>query len=253
MLNSENRNHAVPLHVTEAGAGSETFIFIHGWMTSARVWEPLLGQLPGFRCLAPDLRGAGASPGAASVTLADYVDDLSLLCSSRDLTGVHLVGHSMGGQLAAMLAARHPERFATLSLLNPVPVSGLPMPEQVLPLFRHCGGQRDQLAQILDMACLALSPAQRELLLEEAVRIDPIVISTGFEAWRRGAETALETLTLPVTVVATDDPFLPQDFLRQAVLARFPQGRLVHLPGPGHYPQLEATEAVAALLREVAA
>jgi pimeloyl-ACP methyl ester carboxylesterase len=158
----------------------------------------------------------------------------------------------MGGQIATLLAATRPARFGTLTLMNPVPVEGLRLPDKLQVLFRNCGGKRDELGRILDMACLALAPEDRERLIDDAESIDARVIGEGFDAWMRGVPGASAAgATMPATVVATDDPFLPRAFLEQAVVARLPQGRLRVLAGAGHYPQVELPEATAELLKDL--
>lgn len=241
-----------PLRYRSAGApGSPPVMLVHGWMVSGQVWNALGMQLADCRLIVPDLRGCGESPGfAGPVTLQGYVEDLRALAADLDLRDCHLVGHSMGGQLAALLAAAEAERFRSLTLLAPVPVDGLPLPEDVQRLFRGAGGQRDSLARILDMACLALPPADRERLLDDAMRIAPAVVAEGFDAWMRGIPGCdLGGVRAKTVVVATDDPFLPPALLESAVLAGLPGATLQHLPGAGHYPQVEAPDATAERLR----
>ncbi len=250
MQQASHKTESRPLHYREFGQGP-TILFVHGWMVSGHIWDELLPLLDGFRLIVPDLRGAGGTPaGDGAITLDRYVADLDALCAALDLHDAHLVGNSMGGQLATLLAARAPQRFATLTLLSPVPVDGLALPEELLPVFGESGGDRERLGGIIDMACLRLPPAARERLLDEAVRIAPDIIRTSFDAWRQGLPgTSLGPATMPATVVATDDPFLPAAFLEQAVAARLPNARLVRLEGPGHYPQIEAPLETAQLLR----
>jgi len=244
---------AHPLHFREFGEGGVRILFVHGWMVSGRVWDRLLPLLPDFRAIVPDLRGSGASNTAGgSASLDDYVADLAALCESLDLRDVHLVGHSMGGQIATLLAVRQPARFRTLTLLNPVPVHGMALPEELLPLFRNSGGNRESFGRILDMACLRLPADARSGLLEDALKISPALISAGFDAWRLGCnDAALDAAAMPVTVFATDDPFLSPAFLEQEVVARLSDARLEYLPGAGHYPQLEMPADIAARLRNV--
>lgn len=241
-----------PLRHRETGSGPAVLL-VHGWMVSSHVWDALLPLLPDYRLILPDLNGSGGTTaGGSAMTLDGCVADLLAFCEELDLQGVHLVGHSMGAQLATLLAARAPRRFSTLTLVTPVPVSGLSLPDEVQSLFRNSGGDRNRLGAILDMACLKLPAEKREAMLDDAMRIAPAVISTGFEAWRRGRpETMLEPVSMPTTVIATDDPFLPPAFLEQAVVAQLPNAQLVHLPGPGHYPQVESPRETTELLRSL--
>ena len=234
-----------------SGKGDERILLVHGWMASGRIWDRVLPLLDGYRSYVPDLYGSGRSISIGNaVTLDDYVNDLAALCEMHGLDDIHLVGHSMGGQIATLLAARQPDRFRTLTLLNPVPVDGLSLPEELQPLFRNCGGSAESLERIIDMACLKLDAEGRALMLDDALRIPPTLISTGFEAWRRGCkDISLDDLAMPTTVIATDDPFLPATFLEQAVVARLPRARLEYLSGAGHYPQMELPASTAARLR----
>jgi len=97
---------------TDVGAGKNV-MFLHGWACDSHDWS---WQLPLFeskyRVVAVDLRGHGRSkvepPGAYMP--ADYVADIEALISTR----YHgekfiIVGHSMGGQIAALLAAKRPD------------------------------------------------------------------------------------------------------------------------------------------------
>lgn len=241
-----------PLAFREAGTGP-TVLLVHGWLVSGRSWEWLEPGLDGFRLILPDLPGSGETPpDPAGDSLAERVSRLGALCEMLDIRDAHLVGHSMGGQLAALLAAALPARFATLTLLNPVPVQGLDFPTELQPSFRDCGGKREDIGRIVDMSCLRLDAEGRELLVEDGMRTAPASVSAAFEAFRHGIpDASLANATLPATVIATDDPFLPPAFLQSAVADRLPSGRLVMLPGPGHYPQVEMPRETAALLRDV--
>ena len=116
------------------GHGPPSVVLVHGWMTSGRVWDRLLELHPVDGALVVDLRGAGGSSrGAAALSLDRLVEDLRAVVDHAGLGRFHLVGHSMGGQLAQLLAARLPSRLRSLALLNPVPVAGLPLPPEVAP------------------------------------------------------------------------------------------------------------------------
>jgi pimeloyl-ACP methyl ester carboxylesterase len=104
-------------------ASAPLVLLLHGFPQTRYTWRHQLPALAaaGYRALAPDQRGY--SPGARPSDIASYAIDalLSDALAIADACGAqrfHLVGHDWGGQLAWLLAARHPERVRTLTMLS---------------------------------------------------------------------------------------------------------------------------------------
>lgn len=232
--------------------GQPAVLLVHGWMVSGAVWDAWLGALDAssYYYIIPDLRGSGASarPSEGFTHAALAADALACLDAEGVKTAA-VVGHSMGGQLAQWIASHHPGRVSAVVALNPVPASGLPLPADADGLFFNSGGSREMQGTILDLACKTLPSSAREALLDDAATIEPACIQQVYRMWS-GASFAeqLVHLQAPTLVVATDDPFLPPAFLTEAVVSLIVRGRLVYLPGPGHYPQVEAPGATAAVV-----
>lgn len=95
-------------------------LLIHGAGMFARWWEPLAPYLAHSRLIAPDLRGHGESAWAVppAYAIEDFAADLLELCDAVEPRPMALAGHSMGGRVAAWLAAHRPERFTRLALLD---------------------------------------------------------------------------------------------------------------------------------------
>lgn len=112
------------LHVLSSGPDDGTAVlFVHGNVSSATFWEEVMLALPaGFRALAPDLRGYGASefrPLDATRGLADFADDLLALLDTLGVEQFHSVGHSLGGAILYTLAPQAGERLLSLTLAAP--------------------------------------------------------------------------------------------------------------------------------------
>ncbi|MDP3277379.1 MAG: alpha/beta hydrolase [Deltaproteobacteria bacterium] len=233
------------------GDGPKAVLLVHGWMVSSAVWQWLLPSLDlkGRRVIVPDLRGAGASGRPTeSYTLAAYAQDLVAVLEDATCAQATVVGHSMGGQIAQYLAVHHADRVSALVGLCPVPASGMALPEDAKGLFRTSGGDRGKQATILSLACKSLTEERREVMLDDAATVSSAAISQGFDAWAAGFEGDLATVAVPTLIVATDDPFLPVDFLRQSIASKVQNGRIAYLPGAGHYPQVERSAETLAVL-----
>lgn len=114
----------VRVRYLEMGAGPP-LLLVHGFLVSHREWRPLLPDLSKhFRCIAVDLPGFGQSdrpnPDVYDYRRETYVDTLVALLDDLGIDDFHVAGHSMGGGIALMLAARHAHRVTRLSLLSPM-------------------------------------------------------------------------------------------------------------------------------------
>src|SRR4051794_22507216 len=101
-------------------------LLVHGLGMSADYWTaftfPALAA--GYRLIAPDLPGFGRSAPLPQHTLAAYTEVLGdLLQRLAPGDPAHVLGHSMGGQLSLSLAATHPARVRSLTLVD---AAGLP-------------------------------------------------------------------------------------------------------------------------------
>ncbi|MBV8054899.1 MAG: alpha/beta hydrolase [Deltaproteobacteria bacterium] len=108
---------------TAGPAAGPAVLLLHGFPQTRHMWRHQLSALAaaGFRAVAPDQRGysAGARPARVESYASELLtaDALSLMdiCGARRF---HLVGHDWGGQLAWLIAAGHPDRVATLTMLS---------------------------------------------------------------------------------------------------------------------------------------
>ena len=92
---------------------------IHGITASSRSWPALARLLPGVRLIAPDLRGRARSNAfREGFGLAQHRDDMQAILDVLDLDGIVVAGHSMGGFVAALLAASEPRRVRELVLID---------------------------------------------------------------------------------------------------------------------------------------
>ena len=102
------------------GEGSP-IVFLHGLGATSSSFQPLLDALHGFRCIRPDLPGAGRSARPYAALSMDALVQ-STLDIARKVAGgsVHIVAHSMGTLVAQHVAVAAPEMVLSLTLFAPI-------------------------------------------------------------------------------------------------------------------------------------
>jgi pimeloyl-ACP methyl ester carboxylesterase len=254
----------------------DPLICLPGGPMQASVYLDGVGGLSAHRALVTlDLRGTGDS--AAPADPATYrcdrqVDDVEALRAHLGLESIDLLGHSAGGALAILYAARHPERVSRLALLNPSPRAvGLEIadadrrevverrrgedwfPEAFAAFGRIWAGEAtaaewDAIAPFhygrwdaASQAAYARGASQTNgdaaAVYYSAGAIDPPAV-----------RAAIASRSGPVLLVAGEyDPGLPPK--RAAEFAGlFPDAELAVAPGAGHFPWLDDPQWLVATL-----
>lgn len=237
---------------TTARPQGRTVLAVHGITASHLAWSWLAQAVPDVRLVAPDLRGRGRSNELpAPFGVATHVDDLIAVLESLDLGPVVLVGHSMGGFVVTMLAARRPDLVTGLLLVD----GGLPL---ALPAGTDAVHRSEIVAQLLGPAAERLERTfpdraayHRFWAHHPAFAGDP---SRHLERYVDydlvGAEPHLRPATAPAAL-QTDSAQLYGEPDHLAALAALP-GRttFLHAPRglldktPGLYPQADVAQWV---------
>jgi len=249
------------LHSTEIGASGPRIVFLHGLFGQGRNFTQIAkALLPDARSLLVDLPNHGRSAWTDRVDYADMADAVAELVRAWSPEPVHVVGHSMGGKVAMVLALRHPDLVDRL-----VVVDISPSPNGGSGEFEHLLGS---------LAAVDLAAVKRRGDAEAQLR-DPIPNDTvrGFllqnlrssddgyrwqanlDLLRRdlpviGAFPHLEaTFDQPVLWVAGDRSPYVQDEHRPEMDRLFPHTRLVTIKDAGHWVHSEQPAAFVSALR----
>lgn len=112
---------AGPLAIDDGGRGGLPVLFVHSYAGTSAHWQAQLDHLRrSRRAVAINLRGHGGSgePVDLDYSIPSLAQDIAAVADALDLQRFVLVGHSLGGSVAAAYAAAHPERLAGLVLVG---------------------------------------------------------------------------------------------------------------------------------------
>jgi pimeloyl-ACP methyl ester carboxylesterase len=104
--------------VLDQGSGP-ALLLLHGWGASKELMAPLAQRLGGYRVVAPDLPGFGATPPPPQAWGVDeYATWVIAVLDRLGIERAHVIGHSNGGRVAIAMAVSHPDRVARLVLTD---------------------------------------------------------------------------------------------------------------------------------------
>ncbi|MEU6412301.1 alpha/beta hydrolase [Microbispora sp. NPDC046933] len=250
------------IEVRRRGGGTPAAVFLPYWGGSAATWDAVVERLPRERDVVRyDPRGWGASRGLPGpYGLEQLADDLATVVRELRLERYVLVGHSMGGKVAQLAAARRRPAglgglaglagLAGLVLVAPAPPEP---PATVTPGYRRfLAGAYDSaqtVEQALDTALTAtrIPSAVREAIVRDSLAADDAARREwplcGIAADITAAARAIEA---PVLVLAAEhDRVEPPRVLRDYLLPHIPHARMDVVAGSGHLLPVEAPDAVA--------
>jgi pimeloyl-ACP methyl ester carboxylesterase len=249
-------------HRDLGGEGGPPLILLHGLLGSSRNWQTAGADLAAhYHVCALDLRNHGRSPHDEVMTYEAMAADVLAWLDAQGMARVHLVGHSMGGKVAMLLACRHPERVARLVVVD------------IAPRDYYWPGHRASFAAMNELELGNLrSRAEAELRFEARVPSWPMrkFLATNLERTPEGTwywQINLPGLTraLPemernplraddryegaVQFIAGGKSLYIEAGDQAAIRAHFAGAELRTIAEAGHIPQLEARAAfVAAVL-----
>jgi 3-oxoadipate enol-lactonase len=235
----------------DAGGDGPPVLLLHPGIGDARVWDPVLPLLTGYRVVRYDSRGYGRSP--ASTEPYDLVADAVAVLDHFGIPRATLVGCSMGGGTAAAVAVTEPARVAGLVLLCP----GIPGYEQ--PPEPELAAEYAEIERTRDLEHL-VRLGLREWSAAGVDETTTDLMRTASAAWVTEEHNAIEPagvfdrlgeITAPSVLLVGDRDRPPLIDANRQAAALIPGCRLGVLPGADHYLPLRAPDAVAAALREV--
>lgn len=258
-----------------------TLLFLHATGFHGRVWDQIIRQFPERHVLSVDMRSHGYSGSAPYPEFwRDLAEDVYQLVEQLNLTQVYGIGHSCGGHLALLAAARYPELFRHILALDPVVFDRalLPMFERLAQADHPVAKRRNQWSSREELyerfrtrtPYSNWSPDVLQDYCQHALRAKKngedfelaCAPDEEAEVYRRcfGEDIykALPQIQVPVTVVrardrTSSDPlfdFSPSPTWRQ-LASHLPNATDIQFPEYSHFFPMEHPEVIPELIRQM--
>ena len=256
--------HSDRVTITASGSGPDV-ILIPGLSSSTAVWDSTVAALPGYRYHLVQVNGFAGAPvqgNAEGPVVAPVAEEIARYIDAQGLDRPALVGHSLGGTLAMMVAARHPDAASKVMVVDMVPFLGalfLPgaTPESVEPLAAQMRAgiadpdnppaQREATAR-QTIATMIRTQSLRAGPIEDTLASDPAVSGQAmYDLITTDLRPELAAIDIPVSVLWVNAPNSPiseeqmAQFYRSS-FANAPQVVITHVPDSYHFIMFDAPE-----------
>lgn len=258
------------ISVEVRGTGPDV-VLIPGLSSSPRVWDSTIAALPGYRYHLVHVSGfAGQAAGANAQgpVLAPVAEEIARYISERHLRNPAIVGHSMGGSWAMMVAGRHPGLVSRVMVVDMMPFLGAMFggptatPETLRPVAEQIrngiatGTGEARRAQITQMiAGMVRTENLRGPIVEHSLTSDPVVSGQGFyDLVVTDLRPDVANIHVPLTVLYVLPAGAPltaeqMDGFYRLSYAGAPQAVLRRIPDSYHFIMLDQPQVFQTALR----
>lgn len=246
------------VHYYEGGPqGAETILMIHGFGADKDNWlrfsRPLTAR---YHVVALDLPGFGdSSKPEASYDVGTQVERLNAFAKAIGLHKLHLIGNSMGGHIAALYAARHPEEVLSVALLNNAGVNAPQASELFKRLDRGDANpllvrNADDFSNMLDLLFVEKPPlpgSLKQYLAERAMASHDFNQKIFNQLRKRyiPLETELAKIQVPTLLLWGDQDQILDVSSIKVMQPLLKQPTVVIMQACGHLPMIERPEETA--------
>lgn len=235
---------------------------IHGYLDSPRIWDQVVSNVSSIYPDGPEInfiystyeKITGDINNKSDVILDGFRVQLESRIfheRSSESDPLFLVGHSMGGAVAELIAEVGNIAVDGMLSLTAVPLEGFPLPPAVMAQFEHAARVRDRARSRESRLRLAkhLNRASLESMLDAAAEIDPELAIQQLIAWTGGHPVGRQPsrIECPVLSITTDDTFFSRQMI-EVRSERFARGSTRHIGNAGHWVHAEQPREVAQIL-----
>lgn len=231
---------------------------LHSLFLDGRMYNGLVDAAAGrYRVIRPDFRGQGRSRAALSkmIDMDTCAADMAALIDALDLQAVNVVMQSMGGDVGLRLVSNDQPKFRTMVILGSSAraLTGEQLERERQWVIDACTGgfvgeTLDTTMEVMFGQTIRNDPTKQEMLAYWRGRIGdlPLGLHPAMSGVieRSDVRDLLPNITVPALVFSGHED-IPRPAEWHAEMAELlPNAKLVHLPGVGHSPILEAPERV---------
>lgn len=245
--------------VTTQGKGPDV-ILVPGLTSSPAAFKYVAADVPGYRYHFVQVKGFAGVPAEANATgdvAKPVAEEIARYISAEHLKSPAIVGHSMGGTISLMLAARHPGAVSKVMVVDMVPFMGVmlggqdvasitPAAEAMMSAWEKSGSEARKAASHARVAQMVNTASELPQVTQSADDSDPNVVMHSYrELLLTDLRPELGQIIAPTTILYVTPKGAPitdaqADAFMQAGYANLKGAKLTRIPDSAHFIMYDA-------------
>jgi pimeloyl-ACP methyl ester carboxylesterase len=256
--------------VTVRGSGPDV-VLIPGLSSSPEVWNSTIEAMPGYRYHVVHVAGFAGRPAGANASgevVEPVAEEIARYVREAGLRRPAIVGHSLGGAWAMMIASRHPDLASRIMVVDMMPFMAAlfggptatpetvkPFAEQMRIAIRSGTGEARKAMTEQTIASMVKTESMRPAAVNHSIASDAAVSAQAmYDLMLLDQRAALKDIKVPMQVLWVRAPNAPVTDEQMAQFYRLsyanaPQAKLTHVPNAYHFIMWDAPEVFQRELR----
>ncbi len=258
------------ISVTTAGKGPDV-VLVPGLTSSPAAFKHVAADVPGYRYHYVQVKGFAGVPADGNIdgdVAKPVAEEIARYISAAHLKAPAIVGHSMGGTIALMVAARHPGAVSKVMVVDMVPFLGqmfagpnatsasvTPIADAMMAQWAKSTSEQRRAISDARTRTMVNTASELPAVLKSAADSDPVVVQHSYrELIVTDLRPELAAITVPTTVLYVLPkglPFTPEqtEAYMRAGYANLKGVKLTRIPDSAHFIMYDARARFAAELK----
>ena len=174
------------LHVTVTGKGKQSAVLIPGFTCSGKVWDATVAEISSrYTCHVITISGFGGAAATSDPHLRQWVADIATYIKVNHLDKPVIIGHSIGGGMAMMLAADYPDLVSKIVVVDALPCLGaLQNPSYKADAHADCSAFVTRYTSMSDSALKATQTRTSAMLCADST-MWPLLVNWAMQSDRK--------------------------------------------------------------------
>lgn len=235
---------------TIKGSGNQVLLFIHGFLDSKEIWRQLTPELNAnqYEKIYMDLPGMGSQSTWTDTINFETITEYSLEIIDTIDKPITIIAHSMGAQVAEIIATKRPTKVKGMVLITPIPIKGLKVHQPINTIMKNASGRKWMHRMMRNTFCKGASNEAIDSMVNNGIKVTNNNVRALFNTWTKGYKNIISPsiINIPILVISGEkDLFSTPKVCKEIIGPHFKDFTYRSISDASHWPHVNRVNEVA--------